>query len=123
MTRLRRLLVLALVLAATGGPRAVWSQTLPAGDAAAGKRIYLSVGCFLCHGRSGQGGAFNGPAPPLAQTELPAEALLAYVREPGGDMPPYVESQLSNQDVANIYAFLRSLPGRRPVREVPLLNQ
>jgi len=123
MTRFGLLRVLTLALMAAGSPGAARSQALPAGDAAAGKRTYLAVGCFLCHGRSGQGGAYNGPAPPLAQTELPAEAVLAYVREPGGDMPPYVESQLSNQDVANIYAFLRSLPGRRAVREVPLLDQ
>jgi hypothetical protein len=30
---------------------------------------------------------------------------------------------LSDQEAADIHAFLRSLPGRRPVKDIPLLNQ
>jgi mono/diheme cytochrome c family protein len=127
MTRFDRALVLALALMAVDAGGAAWSQAQPAGppagDAANGKRVYLAVGCFTCHGRAGQGGAYNAPAPVLAQTELPVEAFVAFIREPAGDMPPYVESQLPNKDAADIHAFLRSLPGRRAVRELPLLNQ
>ena len=39
------------------------AQDAPPGDAANGKRMYLADGCFTCHGRVGQGGAYNGPAP------------------------------------------------------------
>jgi mono/diheme cytochrome c family protein len=43
-----------------------------AGDAANGKRIYAKLRCFTCHGRAGQGGAYNYPAPALASSlELP----------------------------------------------------
>jgi hypothetical protein len=29
---------------------------------------------------------------------------------------------LSDKEVADIYAFLEALPGRRPVEDIPLLN-
>jgi mono/diheme cytochrome c family protein len=114
---------LAVALLALGACDAAWSQNAPAGDAANGKRVYLAMGCYTCHGRAGQGGAMNYPAPALAQTQLPVEALRAFVRAGPNDMPAYVESQLSDKDVADIHAFLRSLPGRRPAKNIPLLNQ
>ena len=121
MNRFRVRLVVALL--ALGACDAAWSQNAPAGDAANGKRVYLAAGCYTCHGRAGQGGAMNYPAPALAQTQLPVEALRAFVRAGPNDMPAYVESQLSDKDVADIHAFLRSLPGRRPAKSIPLLNQ
>jgi mono/diheme cytochrome c family protein len=60
------------ICSAAGAARA---QDAPAGDAANGKRVYLATGCFECHGRSGKGGAFNGPAPILAKTALPFDAF------------------------------------------------
>jgi mono/diheme cytochrome c family protein len=114
---------LAVALLALGACDAAWSQNAAAGDAANGKRVYLAAGCYACHGRAGQGGAMNYPAPALAQTQLPVEALRAFVRAGPNDMPAYIESQLSDKDVADIHAFLRSLPGRRPAKNIPLLNQ
>ena len=61
----------------------------PAGDAANGKRIFLADGCFTCHGRSGQGGAYNGPAPILAHTALPFDGFKGQVRNPADDMPAF----------------------------------
>jgi mono/diheme cytochrome c family protein len=94
-----------------------------AGDAANGKRVYLADGCFLCHGRSGQGGAMNYPAPAIAQLELPAESFVAFLRSAPNDMPTYAVAVLSDKDANDIYAFLRSLPGRKPAKDFPLLNQ
>ena len=82
----------------------------------------LAVGCFTCHGRSGQGGSYNGPAPALAETKLPLEAFKVFVRLGPNDMPAYTESVLSDKDTTDILAFLRSLPGRRPAKDIPLLN-
>lgn len=101
----------------------VWSGDKPAGDATNGRRIYLAVGCYECHGRQGQGGHFNYPAPVLARTQLPLEAFKALVRLGPNDMPAYTERVLSDRDVADIHAFLHSLPGQRPTKDVPLLNQ
>lgn len=90
------------------------AQDAPAGDAAEGKRIYLRVGCFTCHGRSGQGGALNGPAPILAQTAMPWEGFVNQLRHPLNEMPAYAEIVMPEKQIADIYAFLQSLPGPLP---------
>ena len=38
-------------------------------------------------------------------------------------MPAYAKEVLSDQQVADIHAFLRSLPGSRSPADFPLLNQ
>jgi mono/diheme cytochrome c family protein len=115
------MLAFALAVAGLGAGAAAWPQE-PAADPANGKRVYLVVGCFACHGRAGQGGAYNYPAPPLAQTRLPLEAFKTIVRAGPNEMPAYAESVLSDRDLADIHAFLRSLPGPRPAKDVPLLD-
>jgi mono/diheme cytochrome c family protein len=98
------------------------AQDAPAGDAGNGKRIFLADGCFTCHGRSGQGGAYNGPAPILAHTALPFDGFKGQVRNPVNDMPAYSDAVLSDKDIADIYAFVESLPGSRSAKDIPLLN-
>jgi mono/diheme cytochrome c family protein len=107
------LLAAALAAAALSLALPAGAQDAPKGDAANGKKVYIGKGCFECHGRAGQGGAFNTPAPTLAKTMLPFEGLKGYLREPTGDMPAYTEKLLSEAEVADIYAYLQSLPGPR----------
>ncbi|HXZ22567.1 MAG TPA: cytochrome c [Pseudolabrys sp.] len=104
------------------GPVAL-AQNAASGDAANGKRIYLADGCFTCHGRAGQGGAMNYPAPPIAKLEMPVESFVAFLRDAPNDMPAYSADVLSDKEAADIHAFLESLPGRKPAKEFPLLNQ
>jgi mono/diheme cytochrome c family protein len=99
-----------------------WAQEAPKGDAANGRKVYLADGCYQCHGRVGQGGLMTGPAPILAQTKMPFAAFRRQLRNPINDMPPYPENLLSEKEVADIFAFLQSLPGRRPVKDIPILN-
>ena len=99
-----------------------WAQDAPRGDAANGKRLYLDNNCFTCHGRAGQGGAFNGPAPVLARTALPFEAFLFQTRNPSNDMPAYAATVISDQAVADIFAFVQSLPGPRNAKDIAILN-
>jgi len=94
-----------------------------AGDPVNGKRVFLADGCFLCHGRSGQGGALNYPAPAIAATELPVESFIAFLRDAPNDMPAYTANVLSDKDAADIHAYLRTLPGRKDAKDFPLLNQ
>ena len=98
------------------------AQDAPTGDAVSGKRVFLAVGCMYCHGRAGQGGAMNYPAPPLAKTELPFDGFKGVLRQSLRDMPAYIEAVLPDKDVADIYAFLQSLPGRRPAKDIAILN-
>jgi mono/diheme cytochrome c family protein len=92
------------------------------GDTANGKQIYLRDACFTCHGRSGQGGVYRGPAPILARTALPFDGFRELLRDPPGDMPAYSEAVLSDKDIADIYAFLESLPGPRSPKDIRALD-
>ena len=124
-TRFEQFAVVSLIaatFAVLGFGAAALAQNAGSGDAANGKRVYLADGCFECHGRVGQGGAMNYPAPALAQVEMPIESFMAYLRNGPNDMPAYSASVLSDKEAADIYAFLRSLPGRKPVKDFPLLN-
>ena len=98
------------------------AQDAPHGDAANGKRIYLTDGCFTCHGRSGQGGAYNTPAPILAHTALPFDAFKGQIRNPINDMPAFSNAVLSDKDIVDIYAFVQSLPGPGSPKDFPILN-
>ena len=120
-----RFCLAALIAAAcvAGGWTAALSDDAPSGDATNGKRVYLADGCFECHGRAGQGGAMNYPTPALAKLELPVESFVAFLRAAPNDMPAYSADVLSDKDATDIYAFLQSLPGRKPAKDFPLLNQ
>jgi mono/diheme cytochrome c family protein len=105
------------------GPGPALAQSAASGDAANGKRVYLADGCFTCHGRVGQGGAMNYPAPAIAKLEMPVESFVSFLRDAPNDMPAYSTDVLSDKEAADIHAFLQSLPGRKPAKEFPLLNQ
>ena len=79
----------------------------PAGDAKAGEAAYMKLGCYSCHGVWGQGTWRDGPRlnPPM-----PYEAMLQQLRTPRLEMPPYVESVAPDKTVADIHAYLRSVP-------------
>jgi mono/diheme cytochrome c family protein len=123
-TRLACVAVLVAVAFAAWGPdRTALAQDRSSGDVANGKRVYLADGCFMCHGRAGQGGAMNYPAPAIAKLEMPVESFVSFLRDAPNDMPAYSTDVLSDKDAADIHAFLQSLPGRKPAKEFPLLNQ
>jgi mono/diheme cytochrome c family protein len=114
----------AAALAATflmmGAP-ARSQDAAPQGNAENGKRVYLADGCFSCHGRVGQGGQYYGPTPVLAHTELPFDAFAQQLREPADNMPPFAVAVLSDQDAADIYAYLQTLAGRGDVKALPAI--
>jgi mono/diheme cytochrome c family protein len=98
------------------------AQDAPPGDAANGKRLFLADGRFTCHGRAGQGGAYNGPAPILAKTALLFDGFKGQVRNPVNDMPAFSDANLSDKDISDIYAFVQSLPGPRSAKDIAILN-
>jgi len=119
---IRIALLTAVVLTISGSALTARAQDAPPGDAAAGRGLYLKTGCFYCHGRAGQGGAYNREAPAPAKTAMPFVGFKFQLRSPGGDMPAYVEAVMSDKDVADIYAFLQSLPARRDAKDIAILN-
>ena len=96
-------------------------QSAPsAASAEKGKAAYMAAGCWQCHGTVGQGG-ITGPK--LAPDPMPAEAFTAFVRITNRAMPPYREAVLSNEDLADIYAYLQSIPKPADYKSIPLLKQ
>jgi mono/diheme cytochrome c family protein len=112
----------AAMMAGLAAAPPAWAQDTPKGDAANGRKVYLADGCYQCHGRVGQGGLMTGSAPVLAQTRMPFAAFRRQLGNPINDMPPYPENLLSEKEAADIFAYLQSLPGRRPVKDFPILN-
>jgi mono/diheme cytochrome c family protein len=90
------------------------------GNAENGKRLFLRDGCWECHGYAGQGGRDGAR---LANTALSAQGLIRYVRRPTGSMPAFIEKVASDQELTDIWAYVKSLPGPKPVKDIPLLNQ
>jgi len=91
----------------------------PKGDAAKGKTMFGDYGCYQCHGYAAQGG---GAGARLASRPIPFAAFSTYVRKPTGEMPPYTAKVVSDQDLADIYAFLASIPPPPPIDSIPLLK-
>jgi len=90
-----------------------------AASAEKGKAAFLAHGCWQCHGYQGQGGIAGRK---LAPDPIPFEALSDFVRTTNRAMPPYREAILSNEDLADIYAYLQSIPKDPDPGSIPLLN-
>jgi mono/diheme cytochrome c family protein len=90
------------------------------GDAASGKRIYFSHGCYECHGGEGQGSTLTGPR--LGPDPIPFRAFVTYLRQPSGQMPPYTTKVISDGELSKIYVFLKALPKPASAQTIRLLN-
>ena len=93
-----------------------------AADAAKGKAAYMKYGCWQCHGTVGQGSAITSAGKVLAPDPLPYEGFAAFVRSSDRAMPPYSEQILPNDDLADIHAYLASVPKPADYKSIPLLN-
>ncbi len=109
-----------LGLAVLAAGVALGSDGAAAASAEKGKAAFVQHGCWQCHGFQGQG-ATSGPK--LAPDPIPIEAFTAFVRTTDRLMPPYTETVLSNEDLADIHAFLQSVPKPADYKSIPLLNQ
>ncbi len=109
---MKRTLLFVAVLGAT-------QAALAAGSAEKGKTAFAKHGCWQCHGFAGQGGVAG---PKLAPNPMPLEALSAFVRNTRGAMPPYQTAILSEADLADIHAYLLSIPKPPDYKSIPLLN-
>ena len=90
------------------------------GDAANGKRLFMTVGCYECHGTTGAGGGIAGPR--LAPNPLPLVGVKAKLRTASGRMPVFSEAVLKDAEIADIYAYLQSIPAGKSARDIGLLS-
>ena len=121
--RTKRLNVALTALAAgLFAATAAVAQDIPKGDAAKGKAAFIKHGCWQCHGFEGQGSVASSGGKVLTRTELPVEGLIAFVRGTNRTMPPYSEKLVSDGDLADIYAYLQSIPKPADPKSIKLLN-
>ena len=92
------------------------------GNAENGKKIFVSDGCYECHGREGQGSTATGGTR-IGPPQIPLEAFVSYVRQPALRMPPYTTKAMPDKDLADIYAFLKTIPLPPQGKDIPLLNK
>lgn len=124
---MKRGLILAAVVASTAAaivvaqtPALQRSTAAPVGNADEGKKLYVSYGCYQCHGYEAQGSSATGPR--LGPRPIAYAAFSRYVRQPTGQMPPYTAKVASDADLANIYAYVGGRPAPPPVGSIPLLK-
>jgi mono/diheme cytochrome c family protein len=108
-----RTLLIAAALALPG-------SALAAGNAEKGKDAYVKNGCWQCHGLAAQGGIAG---PKLAPNPMPVQAFMIFVRNSNRTMPPYQKAILPDADLADIHAYLQTLPAPKDYKSIPLLNQ
>ncbi len=107
-------------LASALGPACAQQAPAPGANVANGKALYLQVGCYQCHGLAGQGAQMTGPR--VSRTEFPFESFLYQLRHPANQMPPYEAAVLSDQDAADLYAYVRQMPAPRDPNSIPQLK-
>jgi cytochrome c553 len=104
---------------AAAAPQA--SGAVPAeGNAQNGAKIFVAYGCFECHGRMAQGAAATGPR--LGPHPISIANMIKELRTPN-EMPPYSEKTVSDAEIADIHAFLVSLPEPPKPDSIPLLSK
>ena len=84
-----------------------------------GKKDYVEMGCYQCHGYQGQGGA----APRIAPNPLPLEAFTQLVRRPPNVMPAYSPRVLSDEQLKRIHQYLESIPQPPEVSTLPVFTE
>lgn len=75
-------------------------------DAARGRDLFFANGCSVCHGDTAEGGF----GPTIAQTLFSVDQVIAQYRNPRALMPPFPADRVPDADVADIYAWLQTLP-------------
>ena len=91
-----------------------------AADAKRGQELFMKAGCYQCHGTVGQG-ANTGPR--LGPDPLALESFVSFVRHAAATtMPPYSANMLSDAEMADIHAYLSSVPKPPARKDLPLLN-
>ena len=109
------------LIIATAAVASLASSALAQSDPAAqrGKALFMTRGCYQCHGTVGQGSTATGPA--LAPNPVPMVAFKKELRTPRAVMPAYSLAILPDEQVGDLYAYLKSIPVGRGPEQIPLL--
>ena len=110
--------LLAAAFAAGSGAQTQAPPGAPTGDPARGERLFeQTYRCYACHGFDAQSGS-----PRLVPMTRTQAAFITYVRKPSSPaMPSFADAPM--QDLADVYAHIRSLPTPAPsVDSLPILR-
>ena len=112
----------ALVAGLSFGAGTAFAQqdAAPKGNIENGKKLFTANGCYQCHGTLGNGAPLTGPR--LSNTQLPFDAFMMQLRSPANEMPPYEAKIVPDSAVADIYAYMQSLPASPNAKDLPLLT-
>ena len=120
-----KILALFALLTLGSAPRAFAQEKekekAPAGSVENGYKAYTTYMCYTCHGTVGQG-ADRGTGPKLAPNPVSFTTFTAQVRTPRQDMPPYRKAFVSDQEVADMYAYLQTIKPSPAAKDLPLPN-
>ena len=110
MTRIVLALILWIAAAA--------AQTPATGTT--GKDLYMKFNCYACHGFSGQ----NGSGARLVPMRMTQAAFTDVVHKGRRGMPAYSAKVLADPQLADVYAYIKTLPDLTPAaKSIPILNQ
>ena len=96
-----------------GGEEEVEQEEGAVGNPVNGQNLFFSLGCNVCHGDQGEG--LVGPT--IAMTIVPLERVVQQYREPLEAMNEFPPDQVSDEEIADIYAWLQTVP-RPPEADV-----
>ena len=112
---------LLMLMGATAGAQnqAPAAAAAPAGNVQNGQKLFTTYYCYSCHGSDGQGGA----GARLMAPNTPNYARFRNVlRKGSGGMPPYRSSVVPDAEVADMFAYVKSIPPPKSARDIPMLN-
>jgi mono/diheme cytochrome c family protein len=89
-----------------------------AGNAQQGKDLFVKYSCYACHGYDGHGGA----GARLVPMRMSLAGFTAYVHNPR-QMPPYTAKVLSDAQLADLFAHIKSLPESPAAKNIQLLTR
>jgi mono/diheme cytochrome c family protein len=94
------------------------SSSTSTGEVTRGKTLYeRTFACYACHGFDGQSGS-----PRLIPMQRSEAAFIAFLRKPPREaMPKFAD--VPERDLADVYAYIRSIPvAAPPLDSIPLLK-
>jgi mono/diheme cytochrome c family protein len=90
-----------------------------AGNAENGKRAFVKYGCYTCHAYDGHGGV----GPKLGPKPIAPAAFIAIVRHPPpSNMPIFTAKIVSDAELNDMLAYLRSIPEPPAAKDIAILN-
>jgi mono/diheme cytochrome c family protein len=105
--------------APAAGAAPAGAAAAPAGNVQNGQKLFMQYYCYSCHGSDGQGGA---GARLMAPNTPNYNAFRGVLRKGSGGMPPYRSAVVPDADVADLFAYVKSIPAPKSARDIPMLN-